>query len=305
MTQAGPLILVVEDDRTTLMFIEECLDAQHYQIITTDNVKDAIEIIKKESENISAMILDRMLPDRDGIEIAKWMNNHKSLPKIPIIMQTSSEHPDQVKEGVDAGVFYYLTKPVKKQILQSVVLSAMRETKQRKLLDLEINKHRNSFKLIHSARFKAQTLDEVNQLALFVCNCFPNPQRILAAIVELLVNAVEHGNCGISYDEKTKLISENRWHDEVIKRCALEKNKDKFVNITFTKTAEAASIAIIDEGEGFNWANYIKLDQSRALDLHGRGIARANMLFDSLEYKDKGNKVIGTVLNSNENSLKW
>lgn len=300
-----PLILIVEDDRATSLFIEECLKERKYKVIKADNGKDAIEIIAEKHQSLFAIILDRMLPDMDGVEVVRWMKNNKDISKVPIIMQTSADKPSQVKEGVDLGVFYYLVKPIVKEILNSVVLSAIKETKQHRLLKSEIKNHKSSFGLIEKASFKLQTLNEVNNLSCFISNSFPNPYKILPAIAELLVNAVEHGNCGITYDEKTKLVETDKWKEEVDRRCNLEENKSKFVEVLFSKTNEDYSISISDKGPGFNWPNYLRLDPSRALDLHGRGIARANMIFDILEYHGNGNKVVGKVKSANKDNFKW
>jgi two-component system cell cycle response regulator len=54
-------------------------------------------------------------------------------------MQTGSDSPDQIKEGIDAGVFYYLTKPIAEEVLRSVVSSAVKESKQKKLLRAELS----------------------------------------------------------------------------------------------------------------------------------------------------------------------
>ena len=62
-------------------------------------------------------------------------------------------------------------------------------------------------------------------------------------------------------------------------------------------------ITVTDQGCGFDWQSYISLDEHRAFDSHGRGIAMARMMsFDTLEYRGCGNQVVGTIVNSSKPS---
>jgi AmiR/NasT family two-component response regulator len=60
-------------------------------------------------------------------------------------MQTGFDSTEQIKEGIDAGVYYYLTKPINENILNSVFSSAVRESQQKKLLSGEMSQHKKVF----------------------------------------------------------------------------------------------------------------------------------------------------------------
>ena len=63
-------------------------------------------------------------------------------------------------------------------------------------------------------------------------------------------------------------------------------------------------ITITDQGVGFDCQSYLTIDENRAFDSHGRGIAMAKMLsFDGLEYRGVGNQVVCTLLGSSAPSL--
>ncbi len=305
MRKLPPLILVVDDDRTITAIIETMLISGGYRVITAMNGKMAKETIAANHAELDAILLDRIMPDIDGIEVIKWINNNSNITKTPIIMLTALDKPEQVKEGIDEGVFYYLTKPIQETILKSVVLSAVKESKQQKLLAQELDRHRGGFKLIKNALFSFHSLDEAEDLSCFIANFFPAPNKVLAGISSLLVNAVEHGNFEIFYDEKSKLIAEGTWKQEILRRSALEENKNKFVEVAFNKEGEKYLLKITDQGKGFAWQKFVIADPARALDNHGRGIARANMLFDSLEYNKQGNQVIGVIDKTNKENLVW
>ena len=81
--------------------------------------------------------------------------------------------------------------------------------------------------------------------------------------------------------------------------------KNKFVEVIFNKEDKKYSIKVTDQGSGFAWQKFIAVDPARALDNHGRGIARANMIFDSLQYNKQGNQVIAIVDKTGKDSFTW
>lgn len=113
------------------------------------------------------------------------------------------------------------------------------------------------------------------------------------ALSELLINAIEHGNCKISFKEKSTWLDSGREIFELIR----EKNKDPEVNkkkvfFEYKITQAESSFLIRDEGDGFNWRDRKKQIQAGdPLALHGRGIMMAEIYVSDLEYNDKGNEV--------------
>lgn len=300
-----PLILAVDDDRTMLMMIEAKLHKQGYRVVTATNGKSASEAIKKFHNKLDAILLDRVMPDVDGLRVVHWLNKQEHLTKPPIIMQTGSDKPEQIKEGLDAGVFYYLTKPIQVEVLKSVVSSAVRESRQKRTLNIELSRHKTSFKLMDSAVFHLKTLEEAEGVSCFLANCFPDSEIILPAIAELIINAVEHGNLGVSYESKTKLIENGSWRNELARRSKLPENKNKTVEVFYKHEGDKYVVRISDQGKGFPWPKYINVDPARALDNHGRGIARANMIFTKLQYNKEGNQVLATLDKSAVTSIDW
>lgn len=300
-------VLAVDDDRTMLMMLVSKLEEQGHTVITARNGEEACQVITKEKNKIEAILLDREMPEMDGMKVIKWMKEDPEISKIPVIMQTGADQPDQIKAGIDAGVFYYLTKPIQDTVLRSVLTAAIREKRQKNILQKEMKRHGASFKLIDNCQCTLRMLAEAEDLACFLANCFPQPDRTLGGLAELLTNAVEHGNLGISYEEKTDLIANGRWISEINRRTALPQYIDRKISVVYKRTKEAFMIKITDDGEGFDWRRFIKVDPSRSTDNHGRGIAQANMIsFDKINYNDKGNEVTAFVyIQGSENDLQW
>ena len=116
-------------------------------------------------------------------------------------------------------------------------------------------------------------------------------EKLHVALLELLVNAIEHGNCKIGYDEKTAWLENN--HD--IMDLIREKNHDpkikaKKVYFSYTITPERSRFSIRDEGSGFDWRGQLA-SKANEPGLHGMGMKMANLYVKELAYNDKGNEV--------------
>jgi anti-sigma regulatory factor (Ser/Thr protein kinase) len=153
-----------------------------------------------------------------------------------------------------------------------------------------------SLSLITDATFTYQNLQQAYDLGTMLANTCPDPTRTVVGLTELLVNAIEHGNLGITYEEKSKLNAVGNWSEEVDRRLADPENAEKRAVVRFERVGSEIHFTIKDEGKGFNWTPFLEVEPQRAFDTHGRGIAMANLLsFDRLEYIGSGNEVRATV----------
>lgn len=148
------------------------------------------------------------------------------------------------------------------------------------------------FLLIDTCKFKIRTVEQALTLARFTATMFRDPARLEPGLYALLLNAVEHGCLGIGYELKSKLLAENTWQAEILRRQHLPDNRQKSVEIVIARRPEGVFIVITDPGSGFDWKSWTSIDPARAHATHGRGIARARgVSFDSLAYNAAGNQV--------------
>lgn len=289
-------ILAVEDDIVGMAFLESLIADLGHTIVKAHNGQEAVDILKREKQAIDIVLMDREMPIMDGITAVKHIKNDSELVDIPIVMVTGADSTQEIKEGMDAGVFYYLTKPVQHDTLNSVLIAAAKEIKQAHNLVDELHEQHTSFHLIDTCKFSFKTLDDAHTLAAFIANCFPKPGKVLAGIAELMINAVEHGNLGLGYKEKTKLVEDNTWRAEIERRQKLPEFCNKTATATFAKKEDGFYIIIQDQGVGFDWRQFLHIDPARASDSHGRGIAQARISsFDKLTYNDTGTKAMAYV----------
>lgn len=289
-------ILAVDDNPTSLRLLESILERNDFDVQTAVNGLEAMAVIEKDYENLDIILLDRMMPEMDGIAVCNAMKADERFRNIPIIMQTAADRPEEISEGIAAGVFYYLTKPLSPEMLLSVVDAAGKQIRRHKQLRQEMARRKISFGLVQILKCTFKSLEEAEGMSIFLANFFDDPDQTLTGISELLINAVEHGNLEISYQEKSELVANNDWKNEIHRRLADPKFSERIVTVIFERKENACYIQITDEGNGFNWKEYMDVDPSRAMHNHGRGIAMANMLcFNKLIYNEKGNQVTGVI----------
>lgn len=286
-------ILIVDDDPINIEILEEYLeDHRNYTLYSFENAEDALELLYKDPFLIDIALIDLMMPNIDGIDLTLKIKEHSILCYIPIIMQTASTVESDLIRGINAGVFYYITKPFRQNVLCGLIYSALQERNLYISLNSEIQSANNVLLMLDSGAFHCKTLDESHILANSLSKLYPDSERVLRGISELLINAIEHGNLNISYDDKSKLNESGDWFNEINRRLELPEYADKQVKINYIKTSEYIELMITDEGQGFDWYNFLELKLDRAFDSHGRGIAWAKMTsFDELAYLNQGNCV--------------
>jgi CheY-like chemotaxis protein len=288
-------LLIVDDEPFNLEIIQEYFDGSPFVLDTAANGEEAWAKLLGPTR-YAAVILDRMMPILDGMGVLKRIKANPQLQSTPVIMQTAAGAPEQVKEGLSAGAHYYLVKPYERESLLTIVRGAFADGESRAALQAKLAEHGNALQLMGAAEFSLQSLNEAATLAAFLAQACPEPERAVLGISELLVNAVEHGNLAITYDEKSQLRREERWTEEVTHRLSLVENRMKRVRVSFSREVDQVSLRIRDEGHGFDWERYLEFDPARAFDPNGRGIALARMAsFSSLEYEGCGNSVVVTI----------
>ena len=297
-------ILAVDDDPEMLILLQAYLEKLGHKVLTARNGKEALDILHREKANLDIILLDQVMPEMQGLEVVGIIKQDPGLKNIPVIMQTASNRPQDIKKGIDSGVYYYLTKPINGAVLNSVLSAAIRDIRQKRILNAEIKKHKISFSLMQNCSFRFNTLAEAEGLACFIAKFYPDPEKTVTGLAELLLNAVEHGNLEIGFNEKTALLNNNSWRDEVLRREKLPEYKDRYVDVSFQRKGDGIYISISDQGKGFEWHKYMQVDPARAQDNHGRGIAQANaMSFDRITYNEKGNEV--TAFSGFDSDIDW
>ena len=289
-------ILVVDDEPNNLEIIGEILDDPAYLVISAANGELAWQALLAADMPPHLVVLDRMMPVLDGLEVLKRIKAEPRFAAIPVIMQSAATSPEQIAEGVAAGAWYYLPKPYAPRELLIIVRAALGEVEERVAAQHAVRNRRPGFDLLDVAEFEFTTLQQASDLAISLAGLCPDPAGAAMGLSELMVNAVEHGNLHISYAEKSEMRRNDTWETEIAQRLADPVLGVRRARVVFHRMTDRICFTISDEGEGFDWHGYLEFAPERAFDPNGRGIALARKTgFSSIDYVEKGNIVVATI----------
>lgn len=289
-------VLVVDDEQLNLFIIAEFLEQEDIELEMHSNPVDAWSSLSAPESNFSLVVLDRMMPELDGMELLHRMRREARYADVPVIMQTAASSPDQVREGLEAGAYYYLTKPYEPEALISIVRAALEDRRGRRQLRSRAARLEDAQALIQSVEYRFVTLEDITSLVPVLADMCPVPDVVAPGLSDLMVNAVEHGNLGVTYQEKSLLKWEGDWEGEIQRRLALPQFQGRFATVRAERDAQSLTFTITDQGAGFAWEKFLSFDPDRAFDPNGRGIAMARMMsFSALDYQGKGNVVVARV----------
>jgi CheY-like chemotaxis protein len=288
--------LVVDDEPIVQYIISECLADEGYALQMEADGDAAWTTLTTKGKEIDVIILDRVMPGLDGLELLKRIKATADFRHLPVIMQTAMSRPEDVREGLEAGAHYYLTKPFDPRALLTIVKAAVEDAESSKAKAATHEDFLRSLRTLTCAEYEFTTLEDARVLAYLLSLACPTPPLAAMGFTELLINAIEHGNLGISYDEKKDLRNSGLWEAEIERRLQHPEYSDRKAHLRLERLPHMLRFTITDQGKGFDWQRYMDFDPERAFDPNGRGIAMARqMSFSRLQYQGDGNILVAEV----------
>jgi DNA-binding response OmpR family regulator len=117
-------ILVVEDEKHLADGLRFNLEAEGHSVTVTDNGEDALESLLTKSESFDAVVLDVMLPGKDGFTVARELRDAENYT--PVLMLTARGRPEDVLQGFESGADDYVPKPFNLAVLLARIASLLR-----------------------------------------------------------------------------------------------------------------------------------------------------------------------------------
>ena len=104
-------ILIVEDDLNLLEGIQTVLELDNYSVISVENGKQALDVLRESSVPPDLIVSDIMMPQMDGIQLLREVRRVQEWIKIPFIFLTARSEKTDIQRGKQLGVDDYLVKP--------------------------------------------------------------------------------------------------------------------------------------------------------------------------------------------------
>ena len=140
-----------------------------------------------------------------------------------------------------------------------------------------------------------------NMISNFMCNMGfidrEKRDRLHVILFELVMNAIEHGNCQINYEEKKHWLAEHGDIVELIRqRCLDPQVQKRLVHLSYNIGTEHSRFSVRDEGAGFDWRHFLlKKPGQPNMGQHGHGILMANHYAENLQFNERGNEVCFSI----------
>lgn len=175
----SPLILLVDDDLTNLLLLEELLGSEGYQ---TDSATSGMEALEKSGTRVPDLILlDVMMPDMDGFEACRRLRENPQLQSVPIIFLTALDDEASQIQGLESLADAYFTKPISSNLLLAKISS---------LLQLQTIREKQQADKVKPQFDLAWSVNEelIEKFRLFV------PEQFLCRIAPQGVDSIRLGN---------------------------------------------------------------------------------------------------------------
>lgn len=131
-----PRILIVDDSEFNRAILREILQ-ETYDIIEADDGKEALHKINEYGMEISLVLLDIIMPEKDGFEVLKYMTEEHLISDIPVIMISSEDSANYIRRAYEMGVSDYINRPFDANIVYQRVSNIVKlYAKQRRLMEM-------------------------------------------------------------------------------------------------------------------------------------------------------------------------
>ena len=264
-------VLIVDDERDVNDILASLVRARDFEPIQRFHGETVPEDVRKYKPDL--VLLDLMLPDRDGFELCEQLKRDRETNLVPVVMVTSLNNPTHRLSGVRVGANGYLTKPFTPHQLFETMNAALawRAEHESRGTTGEIN-----FDVRSELTYLQQTNDMLADLYLHTPLTERQVKDLKQVVMEMGGNAIEWGH---------------------------RKDADKLLRITYRMDQEKVTVVIKDQGPGFNPSQIPHaasdedpighLDVRNELGIRegGFGIMLARGLVDELRYNEKGNEV--------------
>jgi DNA-binding response OmpR family regulator len=291
-----PTILLVDDEPLVRKELGGLLEDEGYTVLSAEDGEEGLEAFRRHRPDM--VITDARMPRREGLSLARAILEEAAY--VPITMITGHGSEAMAVEALRLGMTDFIKKPVQLPDLLAALdrmKGALRVAQER--LDpaatlpppVQLVSSCYRYTLGNDA---AAIPDFVSAVVREIAPRLDRRRRdaLHLAFREVLLNAVEHGNLGISYEEKTEATERGTLDALVAARLAEPRLGARRVHVEATRTPERITIVVEDEGAGFDWRSLPDpTDPENLLLAHGRGVLLANLSVEELTFNEAGNRV--------------
>jgi CheY-like chemotaxis protein/anti-sigma regulatory factor (Ser/Thr protein kinase) len=279
-------VLVIEDESALRSMLADGLEQRGHEVLLAHDGRDGLRVFEKERPDI--VLTDLRMPGKRGIEVLRHIKTIQ--PEAKVVIMTGYGSEETAIEALRGGAINYLKKPFTFRDLYEVI------EKIANLKNREVNTefvHEETKRIVMGNEID-RVWSVVNQLIICAENVCgkKKTEELGLGLYEIIVNAIEHGNLAITFEEKCAAIKHNAYETLLRERVSDPAYSTRQVTIDYRMIPGELHYTVADEGSGFDWQNLVHPDLSRdPLAPCGRGLFLARIYLDRMEFNKKGNEV--------------
>jgi CheY-like chemotaxis protein/anti-sigma regulatory factor (Ser/Thr protein kinase) len=285
-----PTVLIVDDASVDRLVAGRVAVKHGWRVLYAKSGDEALEAMSKSVP--SAVVTDLQMPGVDGLALVEQI--HDRYPRVPVVLMTGQGSEELAVAALRAGAASYVAKrnlAVDLPDTLAQVLAASRTDDQQQQLRGCLSRRLTRYVLVSNPALVGPLVATLrDELTAFgVCDTGA-ATRCGIALEEALLNAVYHGNLGVS--SALKLEDDTAFHRLAAERQKQAPYKDRKVRVITRLSHEQATFVITDEGPGFDVSKLPDpTDPMNMLLPSGRGVVLMRMFMDEVTYNATGNRV--------------
>ncbi len=296
-------ILIVDDESLVRSFLQTAAQKGGHEIRVAGDGEEGWTVFEEFKPDL--VLTDIEMPHLNGLELLSRIRETRN--DVIVVVLTGHGNEEYAVEALRLKANNYLQKPVRHFELKHLFKKYESVVEARNLGQEAPGK-------IVSKNFTAEYDNRLllvprraDELVRQTGDIFDEKQKmgLLLGLVELLVNAIEHGNLGVTGQEKAAAMEKgfDAYQELLTKRLSDARLAARKVTVEYKQDIMGCEWLISDEGEGFKWREFIQnMSGENVFRTNCRGVYLSCLQFDQLEYLGVGNIVRASKLSHRSDS---
>jgi len=284
-------ILVVDDEEMIRLLIQRTLAKfSNYKSVCAGNGKEVVEFYRQFKP--ICVFSNIIMPVMDGLT---FLEKLKELdPGANVVLLSGYGTEEMIIRALRAGALNYLKKPVNIEeliLITKKIVTLYHEEQQKKITVVPVKQERKLLFIDNNIYEISGVINQLLQCASNICKP-ASLTGLKTGLYEMIINAIEHGNLDITFEEKSYALEKDAYNELLAERFHDPLYQNRKVSIDYEMDDEKLRFTIRDEGKGFDWESVTYEDDMETLNRpHGRGILMTRFYFDEVKFNDSGNEV--------------
>ena len=152
-------VLIIDNEPAQLIALEAVVNGWGHRCRTARDATQARDCLEADAFDYDAVLLDWGLPNREGLALLKWIKQREGAD-LEVIIQSRREVPEDIRDAIHRGAYYYLTKPSEWPQLRALIQAAESSRDLKRSLKRRVSEIQDIVRLLDTATLELRHVDE-------------------------------------------------------------------------------------------------------------------------------------------------